>query len=81
MGQGRSKQHRRAKEDQKEHVIYSDYMFFSKEGVEVSKEDHLQRQPVPFRPGPAVEGQCGLCVQGDGKLDKGPQVGQSGHPV
>ncbi|CAE7335487.1 unnamed protein product, partial [Symbiodinium pilosum] len=39
MGQGRSKQHRRVKEDPKEHVIYSDYMFLSKEGVEVSKEE------------------------------------------
>ena len=39
MGQGRSKQHRRIKEDPTEHVIYSDYMFFSKEGVEVSKEE------------------------------------------
>ncbi|CAE7502814.1 RE1 [Symbiodinium sp. CCMP2456] len=38
MGQGKSKQHRRIKEEPKEHIIYSDYMFFSKEGAEVSKE-------------------------------------------
>ncbi|CAE7209052.1 lgrA, partial [Symbiodinium natans] len=39
MGQGKSKQHRRVKEDPKEHVIYSDYMFFSGEGKEVNKEE------------------------------------------
>ena len=37
MGQGKSKQHRRIKEDPKEHVIYSDYMFFSKEGTEAKR--------------------------------------------
>ncbi|CAE7561497.1 unnamed protein product [Symbiodinium natans] len=36
---GKSKQHRRVKEDPKEHVIYSDYMFFSGEGKEVNKEE------------------------------------------
>ena len=44
MGQGKSKQHRRVKEDPKEHIIYSDYMFFTKEGTEVSKEDSEKKK-------------------------------------
>ncbi|CAE7358323.1 RE1 [Symbiodinium sp. CCMP2592] len=44
MGQGKSKQHRRIKEDPKEHIIYSDYMFFSKEGTEVSKEESEKKK-------------------------------------
>eukprot|EP00439_Symbiodinium_sp_Y106_P086105 s1099_g31.t1 len=44
MGQGKSKQHRRIKEDPKEHAIYSDYMFFSKEGTEVSKEESEKKK-------------------------------------
>ena len=38
-GQGRDAPHRKQKEDKKQHIIYSDYMFFSTSGNEVSKED------------------------------------------
>ena len=38
QGQGRSKPHYRATEDSKNHVVYSDYMFFTKEGRQVAKD-------------------------------------------
>ena len=38
-GQGRSKQHRRKKEDPKDHIIYSDYMFFTRDGKLIDKEE------------------------------------------
>ena len=37
-GQGRGKPHYRAKEDSKNHIVYSDYMFFTKDGTQVAKD-------------------------------------------
>ncbi|CAL1163809.1 unnamed protein product [Cladocopium goreaui] len=38
-GQGRGAPHRRSKEDKKEHIIYSDYMFFSVDGEMVNRSE------------------------------------------
>ena len=38
-GQGRDHPHRRSKHEPKEHIIYSDYMFFTKKGESVKKAD------------------------------------------
>ncbi|CAL1174155.1 unnamed protein product [Cladocopium goreaui] len=38
-GQGRDAHHRRSKEDKKEHIIYSDYMFFSVDGEMVNRSE------------------------------------------
>ena len=43
QGQGREKQHRRKKES-KEHIVYSDYLFFNKEGGIVDKETGLKQK-------------------------------------
>ncbi|CAE7242490.1 RE2 [Symbiodinium sp. CCMP2592] len=38
-GQGKERPHRRQHEDPKEHIIYSDYMYFTAEGKQKSKEE------------------------------------------
>eukprot|EP00435_Cladocopium_sp_Y103_P065142 s324_g27.t1 len=38
-GQGRDAPHRRSKEDKKEHITYSDYMFFSVDGEMVNRSE------------------------------------------
>ena len=43
-GQGRDAPHRKPKEDEKQHIIYSDYMFFSTSGSEVSKEERMKQK-------------------------------------
>ena len=44
MGQGREKRHERRKEDTREHLVYSDYMFFSRDGnVEDVEEGKKQK--------------------------------------
>ena len=39
MGQGKDGHHQRQREDKKEHIVYSDYMFFSRTGEQVSQEE------------------------------------------
>ena len=43
MGQGRDKHHHRRKENTKEHIVYADYMFFTKEGELVEAEGRTKR--------------------------------------
>ena len=43
-GQGREKPHRRNKKEKQEHVVYSDYMFFTKEGMKVSEPTEAQKK-------------------------------------
>ena len=42
-GQGREKAHRRQREDPKEHIIYSDYMYFTAEGKQKRTRRRLKR--------------------------------------
>ncbi|CAL1148944.1 unnamed protein product, partial [Cladocopium goreaui] len=44
QGQGRDAPHRKQKEDKKQHIIYSDYMFFSTSGNEVGKEEGMKQK-------------------------------------
>ena len=44
QGQGRDAPHRKQKEDKKQHIIYSDYMFFSTSGKEVGKEEGMKQK-------------------------------------
>lgn len=39
MGQGKDGHHQRQREDKKERIVYSDYMFFSRTGEQVSQEE------------------------------------------
>jgi hypothetical protein len=43
MGQGRDKPHRR-QEESKKHIIYADYMLFTKEGEIVDAESRSRRK-------------------------------------
>lgn len=43
QGQGKEKHHKR-KEEPKEHIVYSDYLFFNKEGEVVDKETGLKQK-------------------------------------
>ena len=54
QGQGREKHHKR-KEESKEHVVYSDYLFFNKGGEVVDKETGLTRESKKRRLPPETQ--------------------------
>ena len=69
-GQGREKAHRRQHEDPKEHIIYSDYMYFTAEGKQKNKEEVEKSKDSEELKGLAIvmtaidkDSQCPFAVQ------------------
>ena len=76
-GQGKERAHRRQQEDPREHIIYSDYMYFTKDGKQKPKEEVEKSKDADDLKGLAIvltaidkDSQCPFAVQVPGKGTK-----------
>ena len=76
-GQGKERAHRRQHEDPKERIIYSDYMYFTKDGKQKPKEEVDKSKDTGDLKGLAIvltaidkDSQCPFAVQVPGKGTK-----------